>query len=66
MRRKTPEVALLLGVSYPRITAALRDGRLNPLPERDSSGHFSWTESDIERLKTALATDRRRRQVVPA
>jgi hypothetical protein len=55
---KTPQVANLLGVSYWRLMAMLRSGKY-PEPGKDSSGHYSWQEADVEAARRALAVDYR-------
>jgi hypothetical protein len=58
---KTPCVARQLGISYSLLCNLLRNDRIRPLPKKDSSGDYCWTDADIERLKAALAARRQRR-----
>jgi hypothetical protein len=62
---KSSQVIRLLGISYYRLVSTLRSGKMEP-PARDFSGDFIWLEADIERLRAALAVDRRRRTFEPA
>jgi hypothetical protein len=53
-------------ISYHRIVAALRTGKLAP-PRKDSSGDYVWSDADVERLKKVLAeTSQRTGKAVPA
>ncbi len=52
--RKTPIAARELGISYTNLHNLIRYGKLTP-PGRDSSGHFVWTDADLERARVALA-----------
>ncbi len=47
------------GISYHRIVAALRAGKLTP-PQKDSSGDFVWTADDVARLMKVLDHDSQR------
>jgi DNA-binding transcriptional MerR regulator len=58
---KSPAVARLLGVNLPCLLSLPRTGRMAP-PQKDSSGHYVWTDADIDRARQALAIDRRRKQ----
>jgi hypothetical protein len=51
---------LIPGATYGRIVSAIRAKKVNP--HRHSSGHWAWTEDDVQALAQALATDRRRRE----
>jgi hypothetical protein len=62
---KTPLVAKLLAVNYPLVRSLIRDGRMEA-PPKDTSGHYLWSESDIERARAALKVDRRRKKPEPA
>ena len=57
MYRKTPVAARESGISYTRLMDLMRYGHLAP-PGRDSSGHFIWTDADMERIRQALAVPR--------
>jgi hypothetical protein len=57
---KTPVAARLVGATYWRLVTAMRGGKITPLPAKDSSGDFIWTEADLERARQALAIDLRR------
>src|SRR4051812_2214969 len=61
--RKTPVAARELQVSYGQLMNLLRFNKMRP-PERDSSGDYVWSESDLARARAALATVRKRRQAV--
>ena len=56
---KTPQVAAQLGQSPFTVIAAIRAKRF-PSPKKDSSGHFAWTQADIEAARAAFARGRRR------
>jgi hypothetical protein len=62
--RKTPIAAAELGLSYWELMGMLRSRRIAQ-PNRDSSGHFVWTDSDLDRVRQALAA-KTRPQGVPA
>jgi hypothetical protein len=57
---KTPELCRLLGVPYGRLANHIRNGKIVPLPAKDSSGDYVWTAEDIRRARKALALDLRR------
>jgi hypothetical protein len=59
-KRKTPLAASELGISYHRLIALIRFGRMSP-PERDTSGHYWWSDTDLKRAREALKNDRRRK-----
>jgi predicted site-specific integrase-resolvase len=59
MGRKTPVAARELGVAATRLHSILRSGKM-PLPMRDSSGDFIWTDTDLTEAKRAMTIDRRR------
>ena len=59
MPRKTRDVVRLLGVTISRLRWLLTAGKI-PLPARDSSGDFVWSDEAIERARQALLTTRRR------
>jgi hypothetical protein len=64
---KTPAVALdRLGVPYHRLFGLLRYGIIPAPATRDSSGHYWWTEQEIERARQAIQERDARRQVGPA
>jgi predicted site-specific integrase-resolvase len=60
---KTAEAARLLGVTYARLFSLIRSGRLVS-PRKDGSGDYVWVAEDVDRARSALAVDRRRREVV--
>jgi hypothetical protein len=55
---KTPAAARALGVTYHVLRGLLRFDKLDPLPQRDSSGDYLWFPDDMERARELLA-DRR-------
>jgi DNA-binding transcriptional MerR regulator len=59
--RKTPIAARESGITYHRLISLMRYGHLAP-PGRDSSGHFVWTDADLERIRQALAAPRTQRK----
>jgi hypothetical protein len=56
--RKTPAAARELGVSSDTLCGLIRRGKLDPLPTKDSSGDYIWSESDLDRARAALAARR--------
>jgi hypothetical protein len=50
---KTPAAARTLNTTYHRLIGLLRFGHLVP-PQKDSSGDYCWTDSDLERARQAL------------
>jgi hypothetical protein len=50
---KSPQAAKQVPCSYYNLMDMIRDGRLDPPPERDTSGHYIWTPKDIERARAA-------------
>ena len=54
---KTPAVARLLGVPYPRVMALIRWEYI-PAPAKDSSGDYVWLPEDVDRARKALAARR--------
>ena len=62
--RKTPVAARELGITYHRLIGLIRFGKLDPVPARDSSGDYIWSDTDLERARRALAVDLRRKAVV--
>ena len=63
VRRKTPIAAAELGIRETHLNALVRSGKLGPPSERDSSGHYLWSDEDLEAARAALRTDRRRKVV---
>jgi hypothetical protein len=61
---KTPIAAQTLAVSYGRLMALLRSGKLAP-PAKDTSGDFVWTADDLARARAALGIDLRRVRSLP-
>jgi hypothetical protein len=51
--RKTAIACRELGISYHRLINLVRFAKIEP-PERDSSGHFLWSDRDLERARRAL------------
>jgi hypothetical protein len=51
--RKTAIAHRELGVSYHQLINLIRFNKITP-PERDTSGHFVWTDRDLERARRAL------------
>jgi hypothetical protein len=49
---KSPQVAELLNLTYWTLQNLLRGGRIQK-PQRDSSGHYAWSEADIAAAKAA-------------
>lgn len=64
MTLKSRQLVERHGISYHRIVAALRSGKVKP-PPKDCSGDYLWAEENVEELMQALATDRRRKAVAP-
>ena len=63
---KTMLAVRALDTTYHRLIGLLRFNKLNPPPEKDSSGDYIWSQEDLERARKALTVDRRRgRQEVP-
>jgi len=63
--RKTMDVVTELadeGCTYWRLVSAMRGGKITPLPARDCSGDFIWSDEDLERARAALQTDLRRKK----
>jgi hypothetical protein len=56
---KTPAAARAIGTTYHRLIGLIRFVKLDPLPGRDSSGHYIWAPDDLERARQALHTDLR-------
>jgi hypothetical protein len=57
---KTRSAAKAIGVSLPALRSALGSGKLAP-PAKDESGDFIWWPEDIERAKSVMLHDRRRK-----
>jgi hypothetical protein len=57
---KTRDVAGRLGRDAKFLDSLLRSGRM-PLPAKDSSGQFVWSEEDIANAIAAMKVDRRRK-----
>jgi hypothetical protein len=57
MYRKTLPAARELGCGYHELYNLIRHSRIAP-PMRDSSGHFIWTDSDMDRVRQALTQKR--------
>jgi hypothetical protein len=56
---KTPAAARALGVTYHILRGLIRFYKLDPLPQRDSTGDFVWFPEDMERARVLLASHRR-------
>jgi hypothetical protein len=56
---KTPELCRRLGVPHGRLANHIRNGKITPLPAKDSSGDYVWTPEDVKRARKALALDLR-------
>jgi len=63
--RKTPAAARELGIRYDLLIGLMRYEKLDP-PGRDSSGHFVWTDADMDRARQALASHRACKHKEPA
>lgn len=57
----TRDIARAVGVPIQKVYSLVREGRVAE-PARDSSGRYIWSASDIEAVRVALRTDRRRRE----
>jgi hypothetical protein len=57
---KTPAAARSIGTTYHRLMGLIRFAKLDPAPDRDSSGHFVWSPEDLDRARQALQIDMRR------
>jgi hypothetical protein len=55
---KTRDAVRALGTTYHILIGLLRYDVIEP-PQRDSSGDYVWTESDLGRARAALAARRR-------
>jgi hypothetical protein len=44
-----------LGVSYNSLINLIRHDKLKPVPMRDSSGDYLWSESDLRRARQIYA-----------
>jgi hypothetical protein len=58
---KTPAAVRVLRTTYHRLMGLIRFAKIDPLPARDSSGHYVWGPDDLERARQALQVDLRRR-----
>lgn len=58
---KTMDVVDLLEISYWTLIGLLR-ARLIPVPKKDRSGDYVWSQDDFERVQQALRQKRKRRQ----
>ena len=54
MNRKTPIAAKEVGISYHRLINLIRFGAIMP-PEKDSSGDYVWSDSDVEAARKVIA-----------
>ena len=62
MYRKTTQAAREVPMPLTHLQSLIRAGKINPLPERDGSGHFIWTDSDIDRVRAVLQQPPRKPQ----
>ncbi len=53
------EAARKLKVHYSTLFSLVRDGRVKPAPQKDSTGRYVWTPEDIARVKAVLDARRR-------
>jgi hypothetical protein len=58
--RKTPLAARELQITVTRLYSLLRSAKI-PAPQKDSSGDYLWTDTDLEAVRRALAIDHRRK-----
>jgi hypothetical protein len=65
MPLKTPAAARAIGTTYHRLIGLIRFAKLNPLPLRDSSGHYVWTPADLDRARQAMDINMRGRKEEP-
>jgi hypothetical protein len=63
--RKTPQAAREAGIPLTHLYSLLRTGKLAP-PAKDSSGHYVWSDADLERIFQALDRNRRPPEELPA
>ena len=63
--RKTPVAAAELGITESHLQYLLRARKIPP-PSRDSSGHYIWTDADIEAARAALPESVRGEPAAPA
>jgi hypothetical protein len=59
---KSPIAADELGITYHQLMDLLRYRKMTP-PARDTSGHFVWTNADLDRARKALDAMRRPEKV---
>lgn len=60
---KTPKAAEALGVSYHRVINLVRFKKIDPLPQRDSSGDLLWTDADLDRARMVLGVHKQRKAI---
>jgi hypothetical protein len=58
--RKTPIAARQLDTSYHQLFNLIRFNKIKP-PERDTSGHYIWTDGDLARARQAIQESRTRK-----
>jgi hypothetical protein len=63
---KTPEAACALGVTYHRLIGLVRFRKIIPLPEKDSSGDYLWSQADLGRARQALRPLREQQEAAHA
>ena len=67
--RKTTVAVRELATTYHRLIGLIRFGKIDPIPGRDSSGDYLWSDEDMQRARQALAAldaARKPRKVVRA
>jgi hypothetical protein len=57
---KTPVAVDELGTTYHKLISLVRFKKLNPPPQKDSSGDYVWGAEDLARARQALAAGRRK------
>jgi hypothetical protein len=61
---KSPQVAKLIGCSYTHLMDLIRRDRVQPLPQKDCSGDYAWSDADVARARAAFESSRLRRKAV--
>jgi hypothetical protein len=60
-RVKSRQAAAMTDMTLARLLGLVRAGKC-PAPAKDSSGHYWWSERDLEHARRAAANDRRFRR----
>jgi hypothetical protein len=60
---KTSVAVIELETTYHKLIGLIRFRKIDPLPARDSSGDYLWTDADLDRARAALTAMRQRREV---